>query len=217
MRNSSSSKSSARRGASGGQIEVADAPDGLGLDGGIRIVQVLGRIRGKALVERSRHGFERLGTAARILIQIQNRLINRDVVGLFRQANGRAGSLFDRRLRIGQHLEHGLAQFRLIADLAQRLPTSPAHRGVGVRLGKLDQTRARGVGQVRALVAERDLGSQAGRAFLKHRQPVLVFERSKVRRRFFGIERPNVERLVRFSGSFRRSRERLDDRLNGRA
>ena len=148
-----------------------------------------------------RHGLERLGAAARILVQAQNGIVNGGIVGLLGQTDRRTALFFDGSLGIRKHLEHCIVQLRFIVEFAERLPTSPAHRGVGIRLGKLDQSRASGVGQLRALIAERNFRSQFGGARLEHRQPVFVLKRGEIGCRFFGVKGPDVERRLRFGRS----------------
>ena len=97
---------------------------------------------------------------------------------------------------VSAELAKGGCRTFFVAHLAERLPASSSHGGVGIRLGKLDQTSPRRVGQIRTLVAQRHVRSQAGRSLLEHRETVLVLQRSEVHRRLFGIQGPNIEWLA---------------------
>ena len=132
------------------------------------------------------------------------------------QANGSPAFLLDGGLRIRQHFQHRVVQLRLVVQFAERFPASPAHRGVWIGLGKLDQARAHGAGQLRALIAERNGGSQAGGTMSEHGEPVRIFERAEVGCSFGRIKRPNVELGIAFRRYNGGSRETFDYGLKRR-
>jgi hypothetical protein len=55
------------------------------------------------------------------------------------QGDRYAASLLDRCIRVLEHCEHGFADFGLVRDVRERLPTFAADFRVGIVLGQLQQ------------------------------------------------------------------------------